>query len=165
MVQIQLSQKFAERFSQSVPELNKELYPFAKRVNLIENAKDVASPSARISLNQAFTAALGDLLSRQFSGFLVDVTDTNSMDPWIDAGHKAIVIPFQSFSPFRKEDLKVGDIIMFDRALDNARNVLHRIEQVHPGGKVVVTRGDNTTVLDGSTVGEKIKFLCVGVIY
>lgn len=165
MVTIQFSKRFADKFSQSIPELNKELYPFAKRINLIENAKDVPSPHARISRNPSFSVALGDLLARQFNGFLVDVTDTNSMDPWIDAGHKALVIPFQSFSPFRKEDLQVGDIILFDREADNVKNVLHRIEQVQVNGKIVVTRGDNTTVLDGQTVQEKIHYLCVGVIY
>lgn len=165
MVFISFSKKFADKFSQAIPELNQELYPFAKRVQIIENAKDVPSPAPRISTNGVFVLALGDLLARQFNGFLVDVTDTNSMDPWIDAGHKALIIPFQRFAPFRKEDLQAGDIIMFDRALDDAKNVLHRIQEVQEDGNIVVTRGDNTTVLDGQTVEEKIKFVCVGVIY
>lgn len=162
---ISFSKKFADKFSQSIPALNEELYPFAKRVQLIENAKEVPSPAPRVSQNAIFIAGFSDLISRQFGGFLVDVTNTNSMDPWIDAGHKAVMIPFQSFPPFRKQDLQVGDIILFDRELDKAKNVLHRIESIGSNGKVVATRGDNTTVLDGKTAAEQIRYLCVGVIY
>ena len=160
-----MSKRFAERFAQSIPELNQELYPFARRVELIQNAADVPSPQPRISKNSAFVAAFANLITNYFGGMLIPVTDTNSMDPWIDAGHRAIVIPFQSFAPFRKQDLQVGDIIMFDRALDGATNVLHRIDAMQDDGKFVLTRGDNTTVFDGQTVQDKIHYVCVGVIY
>lgn len=165
MVRISMSEKFAKKFTESVPELNKELYPYQKRVQVIENAREVPSPRPRAAASASFVESVGQLVARHFGGFLVAVTDTNSMDPWIDAGHKAIMIPFQSFAPFRKEDLQVGDIILFDRALDNAKNVLHRIIEVQGNGGMVVTRGDNTTVLDGQVVQNKIHYVCIGVIY
>ena len=165
MVDIKFSSRFADKFVQSVPELNQELYPFSKRVQLIDNAKEIPSPLRRAAKNEAFRIALSDLLGRFFGGFLVTVSDTNSMDPWIDAGHQALMVPFQEFPPFRREDLQVGDIVLFDRLLDGTKDVLHRIEEIKDDGRIVITRGDNTTVLDGETAKQKLKYLCVGVIY
>lgn len=161
MVRISMSERFAQKFADQVGILQDS--------GLLEDPADdaggVPSPLARAARNDVFTAALGNLLANHFNGFLVPITDTNSMDSWIDAGHKAVMVPFQSFAPFRKEDLRVGDIILFDRALDNAQNVLHRIISVQPDGKMMVTRGDNTTILGCQTVQDNIGYVCVGVIY
>lgn len=165
MVQISMSERFAQRFADSIGALNKELYPFRKRVELIKNSQEVPSPNVRAAKNDAFTAALAQIVSSHFNGFLIGVTDTNSMDPWIDLGHKAIMIPFQSFAPFRKEDLRVGDVILFDRMLDGSKNVLHRIISMQDDGKMVVTRGDNTSVIDGQTFQDNIHYVCIGVVY
>ena len=160
-----MSERFARKFADSIGALNEEIYPYQKRVELIKNAGEVPSPKARSAKNNAFTAALAQLVSNHFNGFLIDVTDTNSMDPWIDVGHKAVMVPFQSFAPLRKEDLQVGDIILFDRALDGAKNVLHRIISIQDDGNMIVTRGDNTTVHDGQIIKDDIHYVCIGVVY
>lgn len=162
---INMSERFAQKLEQSIPELNQELYPFGKGIKMIQDAGEVPSPTPRISRSQVFTSQLGELLSRHFGGFLVPVTDTNSMDPWIDSGHRALVIPFQTFSPFRKEDIQPGDIVLFDRQIDNAQNILHRVTEVKEDGKLVLTKGDNTVIDDGATGKDRVNFLCVGVIY
>ena len=165
MVQITMSERFAQKFADSIGALNEELYSQKKRIEIVDEGKEVPSPKARAAKNNAFTAALAQLVSNHFNGFLIDVTDTNSMDPWIDSGHKAVMVPFQSFAPLRKEDLQVGDIILFDRALDGAKNVLHRIISIQDDGKMIVTRGDNTAVHDGQIVMDDIHYVCIGVVY
>ena len=56
------------------------------------------------------------LPKENYNGILDDIADTNSMDPWIDAGHQALMVPIRDKAPFRVKDLIAGDIIMFTRS-------------------------------------------------
>ncbi|MBI4449207.1 S26 family signal peptidase [Candidatus Woesearchaeota archaeon] len=153
-----------ESILEDIETINNELKPFKKRLVLVSEGQDLASPAPRVANDHQFTKALGQRIATHYKGFLIDVKDSNSMDPWIDAGHKAVMIPFQTNSPFRTKDLVVGDIVMFDRSIDGAKNVLHRIVAIDKAG-FVLTQGDNTVVVDGKTVSSDLKYLCVGVLY
>lgn len=149
---------------EGISSLNSQLLMQNKRVIIVDNAKDVPSPLPRITKDTLFNRDLAMLLKRRFNGFLVDIADTNSMDPWIDSGHGAIMIPFQDKAPFRKKDLVPGDVVMFDRKADGGKNILHRILSIDKDG-AVLTRGDNAVWVDGRTKLDEIRYLCVGVIY
>ncbi len=144
--------------------MNSRLLPLKKRLVLVEDAKELPSPQLRASKDHQMSREIAMLLKENYNGILVDIADTNSMDPWIDAGHQALMVPIRDKAPFRVKDLIAGDIIMFTRSLDGAQNVLHRIITIDKAG-MVLTRGDNTLYLDGRTQDKDIKYVCVGVLY
>jgi pyruvate kinase len=70
-------------------------------------------------------------------------------------------------SSFRKEDLRVGDKIIFYRRLDGLDNVAHRIIEINIDDRVwyCVTQGDNLLVSDGRVRWEDIHAVVVAIIY
>lgn len=159
---IELSEKFLQ-FWRSV--FNKELYEQNKRIEIIEEAKELPSPLPRLSLNIDFINDLRQLLKRYYpEAQLLGVTNTNSMEPVVDAGHWIVIIPFKDF-PFleSKKSIVEGDIINFYRMIDNAPSVMHRVIRKEEG--YILTRGDNTIKLDGFTLNENIKGYCAMIIY
>jgi len=160
------SKKFAAKFLESVPYINNMLFPHRKRVNLIESAKELPSSLPRLSRNAAFVNEFNALLRKHFKGRTIGVTDTNSMEPFIDWGHLPILIPFnEGIVGLRKRDLIVGDVILFHRRSDGSPMVLHRIIDKKDDGSIVMTRGDNTVWLDGKTTMRDIKYICAGVLW
>ena len=158
MGMIEFSDKFLQLW-RSV--FNKELYEENKRIEIIEEAKELPSPLPRLSKNEKFLDEFDKLIEKHYPGALmVGVTDTNSMEPLVDYGHKVVLIPFKEED---KKNIQEGDIIWFYRMSDGSPNVLHRVVQVHPGW--IVTRGDNTVTLDGPTIDKNIKGFCAIIIY
>ena len=152
---------FLARFLSYIGLMNEDLYEKNKRIEIIEEAKELPSPLPRLSKNESFLNDLDKLLEKHYPGCnMVGVTDTNSMEPLVDAGHQVVLIPFKEW-----EKLKIieGDIVWFYRISDGSPNVLHRVIQKHEGW--IVTRGDNTVQLDGPTIHQNIKGFCGMIIY
>jgi hypothetical protein len=89
-------------------------------------------------------------------------TDTNSMDPVIDAGSYAIEV-----TPKSEDDLSVGDIAAYSSDFADG-TIIHRI--VHIGndeqGKYFVLKGDNNPTSDPGRVRfSQIKSVVVAIIY
>ena len=74
-------------------------------------------------------------------------TDTNSMDPVIDAGANAIEI-----RPVSEEDVHVGDIISYDDG--NGDIIIHRVADIGNDqyGWYAITKGDNAPTADAGKV-------------
>ena len=157
-----LGVEFSEKFLQLWRSVfNKELYEQNKRIEIIEEAKELPSPLPRISSNDKFLDELDKLLEKYYPGCkMVGVTDTNSMEPLVDIGHQVVLIPFKESD---KSKIIEGDIIWFHRMSDGSPNVLHRVIQKNEGW--IVTRGDNTVTLDGPTINKNIKGFCGMIIY
>ena len=141
---------------------NKELYNQNKRIEIIEEARELPSPLPRLSKNEKFLDELDTLLEKYYPGVkMVGVTDTNSMEPTIDFGHKIVLIPMNDE---QKKGIVEGDILWFFRMSDYSENVLHRVIQKRDDG-IVMTRGDNTVIIDGFTLPKNIKGFCGMIIY
>ena len=163
---IEFSDKFLQLW-RSV--FNKELYEQNKRIEIIEEAKELPSPVPRLSRDEDFLNALDTLLEKYYPGCkMTGVTDTNSMEPSIDSGHQVVLIPFKDKTNFDnseldKKSIQEGDIVWFHRMSDGSPNVLHRVIKKNEGW--IVTRGDNTVTLDGPTINQNIKGFCGMIIY
>ena len=150
-----LLMKIREAFNQSLKEQN-------KRIEIIEDSKELPSPLPRLSKNEKFLNELDTLIEKHYPGSkMVGVTDTNSMEPLVDFGHSIVLIPFKEE---QKRDIIEGDIIWFYRMADGSPNVLHRVIQKRDDG-IVITRGDNTIEHDGFTLPKNIKGYCGMIIY
>ncbi len=146
--------------------VNADLYKERKQLRLIEASKELPSPVPRVVYNLRFMSNLHALTNKYFpESQLIDVSNTNSMEPTIDQKNKILILPFDEEVWYqKKETLEVGDIILFKRTLDNTNNVLHRIV-AKKGNNYVLTRGDNTVRLDGGTMFKNIHGVCGGVLY
>lgn len=156
---IEITKKLWDRI---VEALNISGYSEGKRIETIEEAKELPSPQARLSLNEPLLDGIDREIEKYHPNFvMVGVTDTNSMDGWIDFGHQVVLIPFKNEE--EKNKIQVGDIIWFHRMSDGSPNVLHRVIEKHDGW--VVTRGDNLVVNDGPTINANIKGYLGMIIY
>ena len=156
---IELSKKFLEKVKSA---FNSFLYGEGKRIEIIEEAKELPSPRPRLSNNQEFLDELDDLIEKYHSkAIIVGVTDTNSMDGIVDYGHQVVLIPFEEEE---KKTIQEGDIVWFYRMSDGSPNVLHRVIEKRDDG-IILTRGDNTVALDGFTLPKNIKGYCAMIIY
>lgn len=89
-------------------------------------------------------------------------TDTNSMDPFIDAGANSVEI-----KPESEEDIHVGDVISFRTEYADGI-IIHRVVEIgnDSDGNYFITRGDNTPTTDpGKRRFADINGVVVGVIY
>lgn len=88
-------------------------------------------------------------------------TDTNSMDPVLDAGSQAIQIV-----PLRAEEIKLGDVISYDSGAYGV--IIHRVIQIgnDSQGWYAIVKGDNNPIADPVKVRfSMIKRVLVGVLY
>ena len=155
---IEISQKLLEKikwaFNDSLKEQN-------KRIEIIEEAKELPSPLPRLSKNEKFLDELDTLLEKHYPGSkMVGVTDTNSMEPLVDYGHSIVLIPFKEEE---KSGIIEGDIVWFHRISDDSPNVMHRVIRKEEGW--IVTLGDNLVTNDGPTANKNIKGYCGMIIY
>ena|SRR3990167_2008950 len=149
-----LLMKIKEAFNQSLKEQN-------KRIEVIDEAKELPSPLPRLSKNEKFLDELDALIEKHYPGSkMVGVTDTNSMEPLVDIGHKIVLIPFKETE---KKSIIEGDIVWFHRIKDGSPNVLHRVIRKEDGW--IVTLGDNLVENDGPTANKNIKGFAGMVIY
>jgi len=154
-----ISDKFLKKMIDS---FNSMLFVRRKRLNLTVSGQELPSPKPRslhrFTYNKIYALAKG--LSKTMT--ISSPTDTNSMEPVMDAGHLALIDDKTKVS-----DLIVGDIVLFYRKLDRSPRVLHRIIEIGTDseGWFCYTRGDNTVWLDGKVRYEDIYGLCYGVLY
>jgi len=118
------------------------------------------SPSDRIDSSQLSMTANG-LLVKGLTGIrIVNIADTNSMDPVIDA--EATVV---ETIPKTSDELHLGDIISY-KSGDNL--IIHRIIEISSdeNGWFATVKGDNNSVPDPDKVRfEQIKGVVVGILY
>ena len=157
---------YYKKSEEAIEELNRLGLPIdadsKKRAVIIEDSAELPSPLPRLSKKEDLLDEM-DLLLEKYYGrevMMVGVTDTNSMEPLIDFGHTVVILPL---SEEEKQNLQVGDIILFHRVSDGSPNVLHRIIQKNDGW--VITRGDNLVDNDGFTAYKNIKGYLAMVIY
>lgn len=141
---------------------NRWTYASRMRLKLIISAEELPSPKPRMlhrfGYNKIYSLAKGMSPTITITG----VTNTNSMEPVIDAGHIALIEDKPNI-----QDLVVGDIVLFYRRLDKNPRVLHRIVLIGNDSKgwYCETRGDNTVWLDGKIRYQDILGICVAIIY
>jgi hypothetical protein len=89
-------------------------------------------------------------------------SDTNSMDPVLDAGHNAIEVV-----PKTMDEIEVGDIVSYIPS-DGKGITIHRVIEKNKDkdGEYLIFKGDNNPVQDP----EKVRFpqvqrMVVGIIY
>ena len=139
-----------------------EVNVFDRAVAMLRSAgNELPSPLDRIREDQILVTnerIVINLKGAEWASF----TDTNSMDPVIDAGAHAIEI-----IPKSEDDIQVGDIAAYESEYAEG-TIIHRI--VHKGedeqGTYFVLKGDNNPINDpGKVRFEQIKRLVVAIIY
>ena len=89
-------------------------------------------------------------------------TDTNSMDPFIDAGANSIEI-----KPKSEHDIHIGDVISFKTEYADGI-IIHRVVDIGEDnqGRYFITKGDNNPEIDpGKRRFEDIQGIVVAVVY
>ena len=89
-------------------------------------------------------------------------SDTNSMDPVLDAGHNAIEV-----NPKSMDEIEVGDIVSYVPS-DGQGTIIHRV--IYKGsddeGEYLVMKGDNNPSQDPDKVRfPQVRRMVVGIIY
>jgi hypothetical protein len=128
---------------------------------LHESGTEIASPLDRILEDDILVTnekVVLNIKGAEWASF----TDTNSMDPVIDAGAHAIEI-----IPKSEDEIDVGDIVAYESDYAEG-SIIHRI--VYKGqdekGTYFVLKGDNNPVSDpGKIRFEQIKRVVVAIIY
>ncbi len=119
------------------------------------------SPSDRVSEDQIHVyddRVVLDLQGATWASF----TDTNSMDPYLDAESNSIEV-----KPTGPEDVKVGDIISYYSSI-NGDLIVHRVigRGVDSNGLYYIVKGDNNKNRDPEKVRyAQIHGVLVGIIY
>lgn len=127
----------------------------------IEYNAEKSSPSDHIKESQIHVLEdkiILDIKDASWAKF----TDTNSMDPVIDAGSNSIEL-----KPKSSEDVKVGDIISYHSEYADGL-IIHRVVEVGEDstGWYVRVKGDNLEQKDpGKIRFSQIEGVVVGVIY
>lgn len=125
------------------------------------NPKDVISPSNHIAKDQIHVyddRIIIDLKNAQWAEF----TDTNSMDPVLDAEANSFEIV-----PTSEDQINKGDIISYKPESFNGL-IVHRVIETgkDDDGWYAITKGDNLTQEDPELVRfDQISGLLVGIIY
>ena len=120
---------------------------------------EMVSPADRVDSENIAIMANGVLIRDLKDVRLVNLADTNSMDPVLDAEATAIEI-----IPKSADELNVGDIVSYQ---SGSNTVIHRIISVGSDGEwYAITKGDNNAVSDPEKVRfEQIKGVVVGIVY
>jgi len=128
---------------------------------LHETGNEVASPLNRVAEDQILVTnekVVLNIKGAEWASF----TDTNSMDPVIDAGAHAI-----EMIPKSEDEIRVGDIVAYKSEYAEG-TIIHRV--VFKGqddkGTYFVLKGDNNPTNDpGKIRFEQIKRVVVAIIY
>ncbi len=128
---------------------------------LQSTGNEIPSPLDRIQEDQITVTndkIVINLKDAQWASF----TDTNSMDPVIDAEAHAIEVIPQS-----KQDVQVGDIVAYESEYAEG-SIIHRV--VYKGedeqGTYFILKGDNNPIQDpGKVRFSQIKKVVVAIIY
>jgi signal peptidase I len=128
---------------------------------LHETGNEIASPANRVAEDLILVTnekVVLNIKGAEWASF----TDTNSMDPVIDAGAHAI-----EMAPNSEDDVQVGDIVAYNS--DYAEGtIIHRV--VFKGqdekGTYYILKGDNNPINDpGKIRFDQIKRVVVAIIY
>lgn len=128
---------------------------------LHESGNEVASPANRIP--EDLITVTNDKVVLNIKGAeWASFTDTNSMDPVIDAGSHAI-----EMIPRSEDEIQIGDIVAYKSDYADG-TIIHRV--VFKGkdekGTYFVLKGDNNPISDpGKVRFEQIKSVVVAIIY
>lgn len=122
---------------------------------------ELNSPADRVESARISITNEGVLLRELENVRLVNLADTNSMDPVLDTEATAIEIV-----PSDASELQVGDIISFASS-EKDTIIIHRIVSISSDGEwFAMTKGDNNVVSDNERVRfEQIKGVVVGIVY
>jgi len=129
---------------------------------LSDKAPERASPCDHVKEKQILVTDNGvniDMKGAEWATF----TDTNSMDPVIDAGANTI-----EFVPSSENDICVGDIASYVPSTDKSVVIIHRVveEGNDSDGWYAIFKGDNLPYNDpGKVRFSQIKRVVVGIIY
>jgi signal peptidase I len=117
------------------------------------------SPADRVDSENIAVMANGVLIKGLTNVRLVNLADTNSMDPVLDVESTAIEI-----TPKSADELYVGDIVSYQ---SGSNTIIHRIISVGSDGEwYAITKGDNNAVSDPEKVRfEQVKGVVVGIVY
>jgi hypothetical protein len=117
------------------------------------------SPADRVDSEQIAVMANGVLIRDLKDVRLVNIADTNSMDPVLDAESTAIEI-----IPKSADELSVGDIVSYQ---SGSNTIIHRIISIGSDSEwYAITKGDNNAVSDPEKVRfAQIKGVVVGIMY
>ena len=128
---------------------------------LHETGNEVASPANRIAEDLIMVTnekVVLNIKGAEWASF----TDTNSMDPVIDAGAHAIEIV-----PTSEDNVQVGDIVAYKSEYAEG-TIIHRVvfKAQDEKGTYFVLKGDNNPINDpGKIRFEQIKRVVVAIIY
>lgn len=121
---------------------------------------EVASPADRVDSDQITMTSNGLLIRDLKNVRLVNLADTNSMDPVLDAEATAVEVV-----PQTTNELHVGDIVSYK---SGSNTIIHRIISIgsDSGGWYAIVKGDNNAVADPNYVRfEQIQGVVVGIVY
>ena len=125
----------------------------------LKDTSEQASPADRIKESQIFVYS-DEVIIKIDNPVWSTFTDTNSMDPVLDAGANAIQIVPKSVT-----EIQVGDIISYDTSIGT---VIHRVIEMgyDDEGWFAIAKGDNNAEPDPDKIRfEKIKRVVVAIIY
>lgn len=130
-------------------------------IESIKPSTEKASPKDRVSESQIKVyddRIVLDIAHAQWATF----TDTNSMDPVIDAGANAIQLV-----PTIEEEIQVGDIISYYNK-DIKGTVIHRVIKIghDADGWYAIVQGDNNAAPDPDRVRfDDIQRVLIAIVY
>jgi hypothetical protein len=128
---------------------------------LHEKGNEIASPANRVPEDQILVTnekVVLNIKGAEWASF----TDTNSMDPVIDAGAHAIEL-----IPSSEDDIQVGDIVAYESEYAEG-TIIHRVvfKAQDENGTYFILKGDNNPINDPGRIRfSQIKRVVVAIIY
>jgi len=133
-----------------------------ENVPIFAQPDDIPSPSAAIDAEDI--RVLGDRVEIRVPNVIPAVfTDTNSMDPVIDAGTTALELTITS-----PNQVQVGDIVSYETSLAPGIFVIHRVVEkgADEDGVYFILKGDNNPTTDPEKVRpEQLRRKVIGLLY
>ena len=131
-------------------------------VPIFSQPMDIPSPSAAIDAQDI--RVLGDRVELRVANVIPAVfTDTNSMDPVIDAGTTALELTITS-----PNQVQVGDIVSYETTLAPGTFIIHRVVEkgTDENGLYFVLKGDNNPTTDPEKVRfDQLRRKVIGILY
>ena len=128
---------------------------------------ELNKPSNHSSLtqNELLKLIKGGIGYNQSRFKIFGVTNTNSMEPWMDDNCKLIV---EKITPkvLEKQPIVVGDVVIYETTINNKlQYVIHRVIRLSQRGISFYIRGDNNKFNDKLVKINQIKYRMVAIYY
>ena len=134
----------------------------AETVSIFNPPTDVPSPSNTLKDGQV--RVLSDRVEIDIAGAVyATFTDTNSMDPVLDADTTALELPITDES-----QVNVGDIASYETPLAPGVTIIHRVVEkgVDADGTYFIFKGDNNPTTDpGKVRPSQLRRKVIGLLY